>query len=140
MSEELFSFLMIGGLFEILIWSIVKQNKQVQEAKLELRKLVQQAGGQNIVIWRDDKWGQRGFIHFVLLCEDSFGVKHKHRVTKHWNFWGGFQGEFFWDKPLQLATSTAPISSPSSKEQIISEMDAEIKRLQEELRHARKEH
>lgn len=57
MSAELFSFLLMGGLMVILIWGIAKQNSQIQEAKQQLRKLVQQAGGQNIVIWRDDKWG-----------------------------------------------------------------------------------
>jgi len=139
MRAELFSFLLMGGLIVILIWGLAKQNSQIQEAKQQLRKLVQQAGGQNIVIWRDDKWGQRGFFQFVLLYEDANGIKHKHRVTKHVDLWGGFEEAFFWDKPLQLPGQAALPSPSSSKEQLISEMDAEIKRLQEELRRTREE-
>ncbi|MCA9898002.1 MAG: hypothetical protein H6654_06475 [Ardenticatenaceae bacterium] len=138
MSAELFSFLLMAGLIVILIWGIAKQNSQIQEAKQQLRKLVQQAGGQNIVIWRDDKWGQRGYFQFVLLYEDVNGIKHKHRVTKHVDLWGVFEEAFFWDRPLQLPGLAAP-SPSSSKEQLVSEMDAEIKRLQEELRRTREE-
>ena len=137
MSEDLFFFLLFGGLIIFVVWIIVKQNDQIQESKQQLHKLVQQAGGSDIVIWRERKWGQNGFIQFVLLYVDSNGIQQKHRVTQHWEGWGGLSKEFFWDRPLQVPNTAPPVSS--SKEQIISEMDAEIKRLQEELRRAREE-
>lgn len=139
MSEELFSVLLLGGLIVLLIWGLAKQNNQIQESKQQLRKLVQQIGGREIVIWREQKWGQKGFIQFVLLYVDANGVKQKHRVTQHYEAWGGLKKEFFWDKPLQQPNTAPQVSTSSSKEQIISEMDAEIKRLQKELRRAREE-
>ena len=137
MSEELFFVLLLGGLMGVLIWGLAKQTNQIEESKQRLRKLAEQAGGRDVVVWREQKLGQKGFIQFVLSYVDSNGIKQKHRVTQHWEVWGGLSKEFFWDRPLQLANTAPRVSS--SKEQIISEMDAEIKRLQEELRRTREE-
>ena len=136
MSEEMFSVFLLGGLMVLLIWGLAKQNNQIQESKQRLRKLVEQVGGRDIVVWREHKWGQKGFYEFVVIYVDINGNKQKHRVTQHWNRWSGLRKEFYWDKPLQVPNTTPRVSS--SKEQIISEMDAEIKRLQEELQRARK--
>ena len=137
MSEELFFVLLLGGLMGVLIWGLAKQTNQIEESKQRLRKLAEQAGGRDIVVWREHKWGQKGFYEFVVIYVDVNRNKQKHRVIQHWEVWGGLSKEFFWDRPLQLANTAPRVSS--SKEQIISEMDAEIKRLQEELRRTREE-
>ena len=137
MSEELFFVLLLGGLMGVLIWGLAKQTNQIEESKQRLRKLAEQAGGRDIVVWREHKWGQKGFYEFVVIYVDVNRNKQKHRVTQHWEVWGGLSKEFFWDRPLQLANTAPRVSS--SKEQIINEMDAEIKRLQEELRRTREE-
>ena len=137
MSEELFFVLLLGGLMGVLIWGLAKQTNQIEESKQRLRKLAEQAGGRDIVVWREHKWGQKGFYEFVVIYVDVNGNKQKHRVTQHWEVWGGLSKEFFWDRPLQLVNTVPHVSS--SKEQIINEMDAEIKHLQEELRRAREE-
>ncbi|MCP4417803.1 MAG: hypothetical protein GY805_14355 [Chloroflexi bacterium] len=90
------------------------------------------------MIWRNDKWGQRGYFQFSLLYVDASGVKHKHRVSRNFDLWGGLKDDFFWDKPLQIPGSATESSNLRSKEQIISEMDAEIKQLQEKLKMAQK--
>ena len=137
MSEELFFVLLLGGLMGVLIWGLAKQTNQIEESKQRLRKLAEQAGGRDIVVWREHKWGQKGFYEFVVIYVDVNRNKQKHRVTQHWEVWGGLSKEFFWDRPLQLANTAPRVSS--SKEQIINQMDAEIKRLQEELRRTREE-
>jgi len=137
MSEELFFVLLLGGLMGVLIWGLAKQTNQIEESKQRLRKLAEQAGGRDIVVWREHKWGQKGFYEFVVIYVDVNRNKQKHRVTQHWEVWGGLSKEFFWDRPLQLVNTVPHVSS--SKEQIINEMDAEIKHLQEELRRAREE-
>ena len=137
MSEELFFVLLLGGLMGVLIWGLAKQTNQIEESKQRLCKLAEQAGGRDVVVWREQKLGQKGFYEFVVIYVDVNRNKQKHRVTQHWEVWGGLSKEFFWDRPLQLANTAPRVSS--SKEQIISEMDAEIKRLQEELRRTREE-
>ena len=139
MSGELFFYLLMGGLLISSIIILFYLKNQIQVAKRQLHKLVQQVGGQDIVIRRDDQWGQRGLLQFVIWYVGANGVKHKHRVTRHLDIWGGLKGDFFWDKPLQPASSEPETTCINSKEQLISEMDAEIERLQEELRLAHRE-
>ncbi len=139
MADELFLLLLMVGAVVLLFWGISRQQNQIEATKEQLRKLAQQAGGRDIVIWREHGWGKNGYVQFVLLYVDANGVRQKHRIAKHLDGWGALRDDLFWDKPLQLPNIAPLISTSSSKEQIISEMDAEIKRLQEELKRTREE-
>jgi hypothetical protein len=137
MNEGIFSALLTVGLIIFVIWSIFYSQKQNQKAKQQVVKLIRRIGGQHIVIEHHHAWGNRGVIHFKVKYIDADGIRRRHRVSRHLNFWGTLTGDFLWDKPLQMPQPKNEIGKSSSKEQIISEMDAEIKRLQEELRRAR---
>lgn len=140
MSEALVYSLFFGVWIILLIWTQTRHQKQIQKAERQLYKMAQQAGGRDIVVWRESKRAQKSFfIRFVLLYVDVNGVKHKHRVSRRLDGLDRLKDDFFWDKPLQISDLTAEPLNLSSKEQIISEMAAQIKRLQKELDLARRE-
>ncbi|MCL4267691.1 MAG: hypothetical protein KJ069_31255 [Anaerolineae bacterium] len=126
-------------LFALLIWSLAYQHQEQQKIKDELYKLVRQAGAQNISIERERFIGNRGLYFFSLTYQDAVGKWQSRQVSRQMGFLGQAQGEFMWDHPLISEPDPQLSSRLSSKEQIISDMDAEIKRLQQELEKSRQE-
>jgi hypothetical protein len=139
MNDVLVNVLFFVGFIIFLTWSILHSQSQKQLAKQQIVKLIKQIGGQNIVVEHYHVWNNRGVAHFKVRYVDANGTRQRHRVTKNSNYWGTFIGDFYWDRPLQMPDTETPSTVSRSKEQIISEMDAEIKRLQEELGRARQE-
>lgn len=112
--------------------------EQIQRSRVEaqLIKLIEQTGGSKITVHYQRRFGVRGVMYFEVNFVDVNGVKQRRQVSRRMGFWSEPQGDFYWDKPLTAQT----VQNPSqSKEQIISNMDAEIKRLQKELEQARRE-
>lgn len=139
MSEGIFpTFLTIASIL-FVIWNIIHSQKQKQKAKQQIVKRVQKIGGRHIVVEPHSISGATRVVTFKVKYVDVNGRKRRHIVSRHTNFWGSLIGDFLWDKPLKAPKPVEEIITPDSKEQIISDMDAEIKRLQEELRHAREE-
>lgn len=66
MNEGIFSALLTVGLIIFVIWSIFYSQKQNQKAKQQIVKLIQQIGGEHIVVEHHHVWGNRGVIHFKV--------------------------------------------------------------------------
>ena len=139
MNEGIFPTFLTISLIIYVIWSIFYSQKQKQKAKQQIVKLVQKIGGRHIVVEPHSISGATRVVTFKVKYIDVNGNKRRHIVSRHTNFWGSLNGDFLWDKPLKIPAPAYEIVNPDSKEQVISEMDAEIKRLQEELRRAREE-
>jgi hypothetical protein len=132
--------IMFASVIGINIMSVIGNIKQRKEARAELLDIIQQAGGKNIYVQEQRPLGIKRTALFDVSYDDINGKHQTHRVSRETNIWGmSLRSDFHWDRPLQ--TSELPVQevSSESKEQIISEMDAEIKRLQEELARTKKE-
>jgi hypothetical protein len=112
-------------------------NERIQ-AKAELKKIVQQAGGQNIHVKDSTRLGTKGSVCFTISYIDINGEHQTRQASKKVDIWS-LVGDFYWDKPIQMSEPSVEEARLDSKEQIIGDMDAEINRLQEELDRAKKE-
>lgn len=139
MSDALINILLFVGFIIFVVWSIFHSQKQNQKAKQQIVKLIKQIGGQNIIIEPYHVWGTRGVRHYNVWYVDGNGTRQRRRVSWDLDYWGSLKGASYWDKPLQMPNLVTEPANLSAKEQIVSEMDAEIKRLQKELKLARKE-
>ena len=123
----------------ILMIGPVGNIKQRYEARAELLRLVQQAGGQNIHVQDSPRFGNIGVLYFDVIYKDINGKYQTRKVARKISMWGwSLMDDFQWDKPLQMSKSSVQEVRLKSKEQIISEKAAEIKRLQEELARTKK--
>ena len=139
MVDVIFTVLFLVGMVIFLIWSLSYSQKQGKEAQQQIIKLIEQIGGRQIEIKPHYLIGARGIFYFKVTYVDVDGQRCHHFVSRVVNAWGTLQGDFLWDKPLKTPNIVEGAFTSSSKEQIINDMDAEIKRLQEELRRAREE-
>lgn len=133
---SLLGIVVIIGFIGLLIYS----EQQFYKIQSELYKLVKQSGAQSINIERKRQFGEKGVYRFIVSFRDAKGKRQKRLVSRHIGGFGAPAGDFLWDKPLLDNEQEKQLSARlGSKEQIISEMDAEIKRLQEELALIQKE-
>ncbi len=137
MSKFVF-ILFVLGMLMIIGYSISHAYDQRQKAIVQLRKLVTQAGYRVIEISTINQYGTQGVMHFVVKFKDANDSYRVRNVKRDLNTWGSLTGDFYWDKPLKVADTLMMTSRLDSKEQIISDMDAEIKRLRKELDEAKK--
>ena len=132
----LYSYMAVLFTIGILVMrhSINNRNKTIAQ----LIKIVQQAGGQNISVQESIRFvtifTKRGPIYFNVSYIDINGEYQTRQVSKKIDV-----DDFYWDKPVQMPEPSVDGGRLESKEQIISDMDAEIKRLQEELARAKEE-
>ncbi len=138
MSNGFVWFLLIVGFVIFIGISIAYKREQEQIALEQLRKLVTQAGFRIIEISKISKTEPYGTIHFVLKFKDENDVYQERFAVREINSWGTLKADFYWNEPLQAVESSMVASRLDSKEQIISDMDAEIKRLRKELDEAKK--
>ena len=144
MQTELAMLLSLGGgfigltiLFSYRLWE--PYMRMLKDIRTEVAKL----GGKHIEINLLNKG--RDELHYVLEVKfvDASGGEQLWYVHRLRNQLGHFVSDYLWSRshemPKQLAhgdvdlAETAVTLPTQSKEQIISEMDAEIKRLREEL-------
>lgn len=133
--EFLITPILCSFMLVVFILGVLYVNEQRDMANTELVKIIQQAGGSNITVEKLKRPGTQGVLHFVVNYVDIDGEYQTRQVTRSLNFWGSLTGDFHWDKPVKTTSDNGRLAS---KEQIISDMDAEIKRLQEELVRAKK--
>lgn len=134
--EFLITLILCPSMLFIFILGILYVNEQIDEANAELVKIIQQTGGSNITLQKLKRLGTQGVLNFEVNYMDIDGNHQTRQVTRNLNFWGSLTGDFHWDKPLEILPDDSQLAS---KEQIISDMDAEIKRLQVELARKKKE-
>ena len=133
-----FFVLLVIFIFLVALLVIIP-NKQIEKAKAQIIKRVKQVGGKDITLEQQHKSGTKGILFFNVVYVD-INEEHQTRcVTTHTDFWGFLTGEYYWDEPLQVLESPTDSTHLVSKEQIINDMDAEIKQLQEELARVKKE-
>lgn len=123
-------FLYIGFIVSIFVLALILDENATLNAKAQIEKLVHQAGGQQIIIKKHTQWGHRNALLFEVKYIDSRGNYQTREVSAILNSWGFSVDAIHWDNPLQTPIDNGRLAS---KEQIISDMDAEIKRLQDEL-------
>jgi len=127
-------FIFILGWFILLITIGAYHSQQKDQATTQLVKIIKQAGGERIKVECVQKWGTKGVVTFTAVYH-LHDVYQYRKVQAELDDWGRFTGTYYWDKPLQPDHLSAT-SVISSKEQIISDMDAEIQRLRQELAQA----
>ncbi len=133
----IFLFFVVGICFIIGIW-VYEYNKK-EKLKAELYKIVEQSGARNIHIKNGFGDSEHGVYSFVLTFTDRNGNRQKRHVTRHTTERANGTTDFLWDKPLLAEQDEHTRSRLSNKEQIISDMDAEIRRLRAELENARQD-
>ena len=133
------AFLLLAVFIVALTLLAIYITKQNETAKVQITKIVQQAGGSNITIESYPKHGGNRALSFKVSYVDINGDLQTRYVITHFDFLGFLTGAHYWDKPLQEQEATVDNTKLTSKEQIISDMDAEIKRLQEELSRTKNE-
>lgn len=131
-----FTIVFVIGLL-IAIW--VHEHNKKEKLKAELYKIVEQSGARNIHIQNGFGDSEHGVYSFVLTFTDRNGNRQKRHVTRHTTQRVNGTTDFLWDKPLLAEQDEHTHSRLSNKEQIISDMDAEIRRLRAELENARQE-
>jgi len=123
----------------LVILLVIIPHRQNEQAKAHLIKIVKQAGGKDIALEQQYKSGTKGTLFFNIVYVDINEERQTRIVTTYTNIMGFLTGEYYWDKPIQAPESPVDNTRSASKEQVISDMDAEIKRLQEELARVKKE-
>jgi hypothetical protein len=134
----------IAGFIVLIIIIVMHSIEEDKKEKAKIIKLVQQAGGKDVKIRRPIQvGGGRGggrVAYFDVSYTDVNGERQTRQASKIRDGLGwSLVGDFYWDKPMQMPEPPVEWAQVASKEQIISEKAAEIKRLQEELARAKKE-
>ena len=115
------------------IWGWMHEQEKKQKLLRELHKIVKQSGANNIHIQNSYGNSEQGVYSFLVLYTDRTGQRQQRHVTRHTTKRPHGTTDFLWDKPLMAERDEASFARLSSKEQIISDMDAEIQRLRAEL-------
>lgn len=130
-------FVFVGFILVFIILVLLLHNRLRTEAETQIKKLVKQAGGKQITIEESNQFKSRkGIFRFKVTYFDSNRTLQTRYATAIVERLGSSIDVIHWDQPLQAPVDNTRLES---KEQIISDMDAEIKRLQDELARVKKE-
>lgn len=130
-------FLMVGFVLVVIILTMMQHDRVKTEAETRIRKLVKQAGGKQITVEEFNRFISRiDIFRFKVMYIDTNRTLQTRYATVIVERFGFSIDVIHWDQPLQPQIDNTRLES---KEQIISDMDAEIKRLQAELARMKKE-
>lgn len=114
--------LFIGGI-------MLYERAQLQLAERMIARQIEEAGGIVGMVVRHNAVSQ-SYAEFDTVYQDGSGMMHKQRCTVTRKKLGSIENILWHDmRPMQ----TQPLLFTSSKEQIITDLDAEIQRLNVEL-------
>lgn len=117
----------ISVLVAVVILAIMMSENLKNKGKEQLIKIVEGTGATDVRVQSLN--GGNNVIRFTVRYVDVDGMRQIRHVTQDVGPFGELNGDFYWDKPLEV---TRPPLSPT-KEQLVSEMDAEIQRLRRAL-------
>ena len=132
-------FIIILVVICIGFWGWMHEQEKKKKMQNELYKIVKQTGATNIHIQNSFGDSEHGVYSFLVLYTDRTGQRQQRHVTRHTTKRPHGTTDFLWDKPLMVERDEASFARLSSKEQIISDMDAEIQRLRAELEMSQQE-
>jgi len=138
-----------------MIISAVYVDKNTEDEKASLAKFIEDSGGNNITIERIMKWNNQKFKHFHIHYRDSENKWRKAEVLCKFTAWGRSTNQFYWPIPNEKILSSTDFdlksfnndqlfphsnyrSGLSSKEQIISDLSNENRKLKTEIKKLRK--
>ena len=88
-----------------------------------------ESGGTNVKLNRIHVREMRAYYYSVSYI-DQHDNPQTFEVTQQVNWWGKFEGDLMWKRVSNMSSAQALMGgSRQSKEQLIGEMDAEIRRL-----------
>lgn len=118
-------FWIIIGCFVLLMFYVTEQNKDT--ATNQFRHMIESTGAKRVVI--DSRYDNLRALYTVLYI-DAYGRPQVRNARRDMGMMGVPTGDYYWDKPLE---SSPPALPSPSKEQLVSEMSIEIRRLQRQL-------
>ncbi len=116
MATGFLSVILIIILAVIFIVGLSIGDSQREKSKKQLIAIVEQSGGENVIVEYRRQFGKKGVIYFDVNYIDLNGEKQTRTATQHYNLAGVLSEEFYWNKPLQISESSTKNTTPTTKE------------------------